>query len=84
MRKCPVVFNSVMAKHEDKFCPRCGTGFECKVGTILQCQCSGLSFTDEEKAHIAQSYKDCLCRSCLTVIKHELHILKIKQISLGR
>ncbi|MES2110436.1 MAG: cysteine-rich CWC family protein [Bacteroidota bacterium] len=60
-----------MAHHEHKSCPRCGAPFECKVGSILQCQCSGLIFTGEEKEYIALNYRDCLCRACLLQIKHE-------------
>jgi len=68
-----------MAHHEHKACPRCGAPFECKVGSILQCQCSGLTFTDEEKDYIAQNYRDCLCRACLLQIKHENHTINTQQ-----
>jgi len=52
-------------KHEYKTCPRCGTGFECKAGTILQCQCYGIVLPEKVQRHIEQTYRDCLCRQCL-------------------
>jgi hypothetical protein len=58
-----------MCKHEMKKCPRCSTAFECKVGSVLLCQCTGIEFTDEEKSFIAKNYNDCLCRNCLLSIK---------------
>jgi adenosylcobinamide kinase/adenosylcobinamide-phosphate guanylyltransferase len=58
-----------MCKHEEKHCPRCHSAFECKVGDITQCQCYGLSLTEEEKAFIADRYEDCLCRNCLMELK---------------
>jgi len=61
-----------MAHHEDKHCPRCGAPFECKVGSILLCQCHGLTFSDAEWDYIRLTYTDCLCRHCLQTIKHEI------------
>jgi len=58
-----------MCKHEQKSCPRCQQAFECKVGDVLHCQCYGISFTTEEKAHIERRYNDCLCRNCLLELK---------------
>lgn len=52
-------------KHEYKTCPRCGTGFECKTGNILQCQCYGIVLSPAAQALVEQRYTDCLCRSCL-------------------
>ena len=57
-----------MCKHEEKRCPRCSAAFECKVGTIAQCQCSAIQLTVEESAFIQAKYEDCLCINCL----HEL------------
>ncbi len=56
-------------KHEYKTCPRCGTGFECKEGTILQCQCYGILLPPDVQYQIGQEYRDCLCRSCLETIR---------------
>ncbi|HQY12943.1 MAG: cysteine-rich CWC family protein [Ferruginibacter sp.] len=54
-----------MCKHEEKHCPRCKTVFECKPGSITQCQCSGVSLSEEERAYIEAGYDDCLCIHCL-------------------
>lgn len=54
-----------MCKHELKSCPRCQQSFECKVGDVHHCQCSGIRFSEAEKAFIAGRYQDCLCRQCL-------------------
>ncbi len=68
-----------MASHETKSCPRCQKGFECKPGNITQCQCYGITFTEEEKKHVAENYNDCLCRDCLTAIKHEARYQPVKE-----
>ncbi len=52
-------------KHEFKTCPRCGTGFECKTGNILQCQCYGIVLPEDIQQKMEARYRDCLCRSCL-------------------
>jgi Cysteine-rich CWC len=54
---------------ESKLCPRCQAPFECRVGNIAECQCSGIQLTAEDKAFIASNYTDCLCRDCLLAIK---------------
>lgn len=61
-----------MAAHESKSCPRCGNPFECKPGSITQCQCYGITFNEEEKEVIACSYNECLCRNCLLELKQEI------------
>jgi hypothetical protein len=58
-----------MCRHEEKNCPRCGTKFECKPGSITECQCYGITLNDEERAFIEERYNDCLCRSCLLELK---------------
>ena len=55
-------------KHEYKTCPRCGTGFECKAGNVLQCQCYGIVLTATARQQVEQQYSDCLCRSCLVAL----------------
>ncbi|POY37332.1 hypothetical protein C3K47_06085 [Solitalea longa] len=60
-----------MAAHEINTCPRCNSSFECKAGSITQCQCYGLTFTAEEKDLVADNYTDCLCRKCLLELKRE-------------
>ncbi|WP_299516845.1 cysteine-rich CWC family protein [Mucilaginibacter sp.] len=64
-----------MANHENKYCPRCKVPFECKVGSILLCQCHDLTFTETEKDYIRITYPDCLCRNCLLAMKHEINSL---------
>jgi hypothetical protein len=58
-----------MCKHEEKYCPRCRSAFECKAGDIAQCQCAGVSLTVAEKQFIAERWTDCLCRKCLLELK---------------
>lgn len=54
-----------MSQHETKACPRCQSPFECKVGNVSQCHCSGIRLTEEERAYLSSHYTDCLCNSCL-------------------
>jgi len=68
-----------MCKHEEKNCPRCGTGFECKVGSITECQCYGIVLSSEERAFIEEHYNnDCLCRRCLIELKDRYFYFKEK------
>ncbi|RPE09926.1 hypothetical protein EGT74_13590 [Chitinophaga lutea] len=62
-----------MCEHEKKSCPRCKAGFECKVGSILLCQCTTVALTQEERDFIASRYADCLCAGCLREMKSEHH-----------
>jgi hypothetical protein len=64
--------------HEQKTCPRCGTPFECKVGTIAQCHCSAIPLNPEERAFIEERYHDCLCRNCLLELKNRYVFFKEK------
>jgi hypothetical protein len=68
-----------MPQHETKQCPRCKVPFECKVGNITECQCSGITFNEAEKDYVARSYSDCLCRKCLLEIKHEIRLTSYNQ-----
>ena len=63
--------NTEKIKHEFKTCPRCGTGFECKTGNILQCQCYGIVLTPAAQTMVEQAYRDCLCRSCLEALNEK-------------
>jgi len=63
-----------MPHHETKHCPRCQAPFECKVGNIAECQCSGIIFNEAEKDYVSRKYSDCLCRKCLLDIKREMRI----------
>ncbi len=64
--------------HEEKICPRCGTGFECKLGSITECQCYGIALNNEERAFIEVRYNDCLCRNCLLELKSRYIFFKEK------
>ncbi|MEO7312402.1 MAG: cysteine-rich CWC family protein [Chitinophagaceae bacterium] len=61
------------SKHEIKNCPRCHCGFECKVGDINHCQCTGVQFTNGEYSYILTQYTDCLCISCLKELKQQYY-----------
>jgi hypothetical protein len=67
-----------MCMHEEKICPRCQMEFECKLGTITECQCNGITLNDEERAFIEERYDDCLCRSCLVELKSRYIFFKEK------
>jgi hypothetical protein len=69
-----------MCLYETKKCPRCNAAFECKPGTISQCQCFGVPLSAEEKAFIEQRYNDCLCRNCLIQLKNQVELFKEKFI----
>ncbi|KAA2240081.1 cysteine-rich CWC family protein [Chitinophaga agrisoli] len=60
-----------MACHETVHCPCCNTAFECRVGTILRCQCQEVSLTDDERFFISQQFNGCLCASCLQTMKQQ-------------
>lgn len=62
-----------MCKHEDKHCPRCGAVFECKVGSILICQCTTIDLNEAESNYLAERFDDCLCVSCMEELKVEYH-----------
>jgi hypothetical protein len=67
-----------MPLHENKTCPRCQQPFECKVGDISHCQCSGLVLTPEEKIFLEARYNDCLCINCLRELKNKSTFFKEK------
>jgi hypothetical protein len=69
-----------MCYHETKNCPRCNAVFECKPGSITQCQCFGIVFSTEQQAYLEQHYSDCLCRNCLLHIPDEFELFKEKFI----
>lgn len=61
-----------MSEDKQKYCPRCHSLFECKVGTILLCQCSTVSLDVRVQDYLYKNYKDCLCTSCMEEIKRVL------------
>ena len=58
-----------MAQHEIKTCSRCSSVFECKAGSITQCQCFAVQLSNAERDFLAQQFTDCLCANCLNEIK---------------
>ncbi|MBZ9729900.1 cysteine-rich CWC family protein [Salegentibacter sp. JZCK2] len=62
-----------MIKHEEKYCPRCKTEFECKVGSIQLCQCSDIKLENKELEYIRGLYENCLCARCMKELKTEFH-----------
>ncbi|MBD1262736.1 cysteine-rich CWC family protein [Maribacter polysiphoniae] len=62
-----------MNKHEEKNCPRCNTVFECKVGSILLCQCTTVTLNEEERTYMREQFSDCLCAPCMQAVKAEYH-----------
>ena len=60
-----------MPSHEKKSCARCKTGFECKSGSILLCQCSKVELTAEQTEYVSVQYDDCLCLACLKDLQAE-------------
>jgi hypothetical protein len=62
-----------MSEHEKKYCPRCSTPFECKVGSILLCQCTSVTLTETERNYLHENYEDCLCANCMKELKIECH-----------
>lgn len=67
-----------MPHHENKICARCNANFECKVGNVLECQCSQIQLSYEERVHIENEYSDCLCIDCLHILKYQYQMLTIK------
>ncbi|ASZ14280.1 cysteine-rich CWC family protein [Chitinophaga pendula] len=59
-----------MADHETVSCPRCAATFECRVGSILRCQCQEVTLTIAERQHISEQFNGCLCANCLQEIKN--------------
>ncbi|MFB6257984.1 MAG: cysteine-rich CWC family protein [Flavobacteriales bacterium] len=58
-----------MPEHEPVHCARCGTEFECKVGTVQECQCFEVPLTRRESEWIGEVYEGCLCAGCLKILQ---------------
>jgi hypothetical protein len=67
-----------MCMHEHKLCPRCSGLFECKVGSVTECQCLQIHLSIEERAFIEDMYDDCLCKECLLELKTRYFTFKEK------
>ena len=68
--------------HEKKSCSRCECVFECKAGTITQCQCYALTLTLEERIYIEEKFTDCLCSACLAGIKKRIQYFEKRNLFL--
>lgn len=58
-----------MHKHDQVACPRCGTIYECKMGSINLCQCMAVQLTEEQRQYVGSLFSDCLCASCLMALQ---------------
>lgn len=69
------------SKHDQVACPRCGTIYECKMGSINLCQCTTVHLTEEQRQYIGSLFSDCLCANCLVVLQTDynqlVHDLKV-------
>ena len=65
-----------MCSHEVKFCQRCNAAFECKSGSIIQCQCFDVTLSSEQRAYLEYRYNDCLCKNCLLQLQQEFELFK--------
>lgn len=63
-------------KHEQKSCPRCKGTFECKVGDVVNCQCSQVKISPETYQFISTTHYDCLCQKCLIDLNRFIALAK--------
>ncbi len=64
-----------MSKHEEKVCQRCRALFECKIGSIHECQCSDIVLSDAMRHFLEISFFDCLCINCLRDLNDKLTVI---------
>jgi hypothetical protein len=50
---------------EERRCEACGSSFVCGAAQ-KSCWCFGVALTDESRAKLSESYKACVCQTCLT------------------
>jgi len=67
-----------MCAHEEKYCPRCNARFECKLGSILLCQCYAVPLDENEREYLRHRFDDCLCAPCMKTLKAEYHNNRLK------
>lgn len=70
--------STTLTKHENKKCARCHTNFECKVGNVLECQCSQIKLNYEERIYVESLYTDCLCINCLRILQQQYILMRKK------
>jgi len=66
-------------KGRTKACPRCGEDFECKMGSIEQCQCKLIRLDKLQSDYIDDIYHDCLCAACLRQMRSQYNILSFER-----
>jgi Cysteine-rich CWC len=66
-------------KHKKKHCPRCKAEFECKSASILLCQCQTIYLSPEQMEYVSAQFDDCLCASCLQVLRGEYSASKMQK-----
>ncbi len=77
---CKIIAQLIlMCEHKRKYCLRCGIHFECKLGSILLCQCNLVTLTESERNYLQEKYDDCLCANCIKELKYEFHNNLFKQ-----
>ena len=54
-----------------KACLRCHQTIICLANDIANCACSQIKLSELELKYIAKTYDDCLCNSCLMILKEE-------------
>jgi hypothetical protein len=51
-------------------CEACGKPFTCGA-TLKGCWCSEIKLSDETRAELKSSYRNCLCRECLEKLEQD-------------
>jgi len=67
-----------MANHEQKYCPACNSLFECKAGSISNCQCSSIQLSKDQQQVLREKYTDCLCINCLRLFAQHTALAHLK------
>ncbi|WP_119395682.1 cysteine-rich CWC family protein [Salinibius halmophilus] len=54
-----------MPCHDEIPCPKCGTYFECKLGSSTICDCNNIQVPRDLAAYLQEEWEECLCMKCL-------------------
>ncbi len=52
-------------------CERCQQPFICNPADIVACGCTKIYLTPEELSYVATQYSNCICNSCLLLLRDE-------------
>lgn len=52
-------------------CERCKQSFICNPTNIAECGCSKIELSAQEITYISKKYSDCICNSCLLLLRDE-------------